>query len=219
MPLVCRHHTLDGQLASTPNQLHFCMASYQGLYAKFISISLKCSIVENDGEFMELHEHFLPQQQYSRVYALFSASHALVYWWGCGTTHWMVNWFQLLNQLHFVWRHTKVFMQNSFQWCLRNVQSLRMMANWWRFTHTFCHSSNILGYTHFHALVYWWDASFFHFFHKITNIRSWWCFFSSKFRKQFWHTFCNITMIFKVMFQYFLALFKRIHNHICSEEG
>ena len=28
-------------------------------------------------------------------------------------THWMVNWLQLLDQLHFVWRHIKVFMQNS----------------------------------------------------------------------------------------------------------
>ena len=50
------------------------MASYEykGLYAKFVSMmSPKCSIVENDGEFMliALHTHFLPQQQYSRVYA------------------------------------------------------------------------------------------------------------------------------------------------------
>ena len=29
-------------------------------------------------------------------------------------THWIVNWLQLLNQLNFVWRQTKVFMQNSF---------------------------------------------------------------------------------------------------------
>ena len=40
-----------------------------------------------------------------------------------GKTHWMVNWLQLLNQLNFVWLHTKVFMQNSSQWCLRNVQN------------------------------------------------------------------------------------------------
>ena len=31
-------------------------------------------------------------------------------------TPWMVNRLQLLNQLNFVWRHTKVFMQNSSQW-------------------------------------------------------------------------------------------------------
>ena len=46
------------------------------------------------------------------------------------------------------------------------------------------------------------DASFFHFFHKITNIRSWQCFSSSK-----------------VMSQYFPALIKPIHNHIRSAEG
>ena len=32
---------------------------------------------------MALHTHFLPQQQYSRVYALFLAFHAFVYRWGC----------------------------------------------------------------------------------------------------------------------------------------
>ena len=53
-------------------------------------------------------------------------------------THWMVNWLQLLNQLNFVWRHTKVFIQNSSQWCLRNVQLWRTTVTWcwWRFTHT-----------------------------------------------------------------------------------
>ena len=56
-------------------------------------------------------------------------------------------------------------MQNSSQWCSRNVQLLRTTVNWcwWRFTHTFCHSSNILGCTHclvFHALVYWWGCQF-----------------------------------------------------------
>ena len=62
--------------------------------------------------------------------------------------HWIVNWLQLLNQLNFVWRHTKVLMKNSSQLCLRNVQLLRTTVNWcwWRLTHTFCHSSNILGY-------------------------------------------------------------------------
>ena len=65
------------------------------------------------------------------------------------------------------------------------------------------------------------DASFLHFFHKITNIRSCRCFSSSKIRTQFsFHfTFCNITMIFKVMSQYFPVLFKRLHNHVRSAEG
>ena len=92
-------------------------------------------------------------------------------------THWMVNWLQLLNQLNFVWRNTKVFIQNSSQWCLRNVQLLRITVNWcwwWRFTHTFCH--NILWCKHCFWLFTLWfideDASFFHFFHKITNILS-----------------------------------------------
>ena len=57
------------------------------------------------------------------------------------------------------------------------------------------------------------------FFNKITNIRSWRCFSASKIHTQFSHTFCNITMIFKVMSQYFPALFKRIHKHIRSAEG
>ena len=62
------------------------MASNQGLYAKFSSMmSPKYSIVDNDGELMlmALQAHFPPQQQYSRVYALFLAFYALVYRWGC----------------------------------------------------------------------------------------------------------------------------------------
>ena len=62
------------------------MASCQGLYAKLVSMmSPKCSIVETNCELMlmALHAHFLPQQQYSRVYVLFLAFHALVYRWGC----------------------------------------------------------------------------------------------------------------------------------------
>ena len=69
-------------MASTPEPIELCMASYQGLYAKFISMmSPKCSTVENDGELMmmALHTHFLPQKQYSKAYALISAFHALVY--------------------------------------------------------------------------------------------------------------------------------------------
>ena len=57
---------------------------------------------------------------------------------------------------------------------------------------------------------------FFHFFQKITNIRSWQWVSSSKIRTQFSHTFFkHITMIFKVMLQYFPALC----NHIRSAEG
>ena len=103
------------------------------------------------------------------------------------------------------------------------VNSLRTTVNWcwWRFTHTFCHSSNILRCRH----CFWLftlcfideDASFFH--KKRTNIRSRRCFSFSNIRKEFSHTFCNIIMIFKVMSQYFPALFKRIHNHIPSAEG
>ena len=133
-------------MASTPEPIELCMASYR-LYAKFNSmISPKCSTVENDGELMmmALHTHFLPQKQYSKAYALISA---------------------------------------------------------------------------FHALVYRWECQFLIFFHKITYIRSWRCFSSSKIRMQFSHTFCNITMIFKVMSQYFPALVKRIHNRIRSAEG
>ena len=59
-------------------------------------------------------------------------------------THWMVNWLQQLNQLDFVWHHTKVFMPNLSPWCLRNVQLLRTTLKWcwWRFAYTLCHSSN-----------------------------------------------------------------------------
>ena len=68
-------------------------------------------------------------------------------------THWMVNWLQLLNQLDFVWCHTKAFMQNFSQWCLRNVQLLRTTVNWcwWRFKHAFLYNSIILLCTLFFA--------------------------------------------------------------------
>ena len=130
-------------------------------------------------------------------------------------THWMANWLQLLHQLNFVSHYTKVFMQNSSQWCLRNVPLLRTTVNWcwWRFTQNFCRSNNILGCTTWFWLFKLWlideEANFLHFFHNITNIKSWRCFSSSKIRTQFAHTFCN-----KVMSQYFAALFERIHNHI-----
>ena len=123
---------------SIPEAIELCIASYQGLYAKFVSMmSPKSSIAENDGELMlmALHTHFLPQQQYS--------------------------WNSFIDE----------------------------------------------------------NASFFHFFHKITNIWSWRCFSSFQILTQFSHTFCNITMIFKVMSQYFPAFFKRVHNHIRLADG
>ena len=80
-----------------------------------------------------------------------------------------------------------------------------------------------IGCTHCFWLFNLWfidqDAIFFHFFHKITNIRNWRCFSSSKICTQFSHTFGSITMIFKLISQYFPALFKRLHNHIRSTEG
>ena len=75
-------NALNGQLSSAPEPIELCMASYPDLYPKFVSMmSPKCLIVEDDGElmFMAFHTHFLPQQQYSRVYALFLAFHTLVY--------------------------------------------------------------------------------------------------------------------------------------------
>ena len=90
-------------------------------------------------------------------------------------------------------------MQNSYEWCLQNLQLLRTTVNWcwWRFTHSLCHGSNILGCTHcflvFTLLFIDEDASFFHFFHKITNIRGWRWFSSFKIHTQFSHIFCNIS--------------------------
>ena len=46
----------------------------------------RISIVENNGSHLMLivlQTHFLSQQQYCRLYALFLAFHALVYRWGC----------------------------------------------------------------------------------------------------------------------------------------
>ena len=115
-------------------------------------------------------------------------------------------------------------MQNSFKWCFRNVQLLWTTVNWcwWRFTHSFCHSSNILGCTHgfwlFTLCFINEDATFFHFFHKITNIRSWRCFSSSKVRTQFSHTFCNITMIFAI-FPNVVQAYTRIAFYISGLEN
>ena len=127
-------------------------------------------------------------------------------------THWMVNWLQLLNQLNnWPWhpRHQGHYAKCSI------VENGDDLMCWWRFTHTFWYSCNIHGFTlcfwPFHTLVYRCGCQYLSlFFHKIMNKRSWRCFSSSKIRMQFSHTFCNITVIFKVMSQYFPALFKRI---------
>ena len=61
-------------------------------------------------------------------------------------THWMVNWLQLLHQLNFVWRHSKVLMQRSTQWRLQNVQLLRTTVNWcWSHSHTLSATAAILS--------------------------------------------------------------------------
>ena len=139
--------------------------------------------------------------------------------------HWMVNCLQFLRQLNFVWRHTKVFIQNSSQ------DVFEMYNCWERRWIDVDGASHALSAT---ATIFSGVRAVFGpsrvglsmrmlflslFFHKITNIRNWWCFSSYKIRTQFSHTFCNITMIFKIMSQYFPALFKRIHNHIRSKEG
>ena len=76
--IQCRSQQLNISETSLRRILHEDLGttSYKGLYAKFVSMtSSKCSIVENDSELilMALHTHFLPQQQYSRMYALFLA--------------------------------------------------------------------------------------------------------------------------------------------------
>ena len=105
-------------------------------------------------------------------------------------THWLVNWFQLQNQFYFV-----ILLRMTMIWC------------WWRFTHTCCHSSNILECTHCFWLFMLWfideNASFIHFFHKI-----WRWFSSSNIFTQFSHIFC------KVISQYIPALFKRANTYI-----
>ena len=67
------------------NQLNFVWHHTKVFMQNLLMMSPKCSIVENDGELMlmTLHTDFLPQQQYSRLYALFLAFYALVYRWVC----------------------------------------------------------------------------------------------------------------------------------------
>ena len=199
-------------------------------------ISAKYSIVKNDAELilMALYTHFLSQKQYSRVFLAF---HALVYRWGCKflslflqdnehTELSVLFFFQnpyaifehILQRYHDFQSNVAIFLNvvqvytqpYSFGGKIKLIIcQIKHELSWWRFTQTFCHSSNILRHTH----CFWLftlrfideDVNFFHFFHKIMIIRSWRCFSSSKIRTQFSHTFCNITMIFKVMSQYFPA--------------
>ena len=130
-------------------------------------------------------------------------------------THWMANWLQLL--------YTKVFMKNSSQWFRRHIQLLSTMVDGTSRTFSgtaakFSGVPTVFGFSRF-GLSIDKDVSFFRFFHMKTNIWSSECFSSSKIRTQFSHTFCNITMIFKVMSQYLPPLFKRRHNHIPLAEG
>ena len=87
-------------------------------------------------------------------------------------THWMVNWLQLLNQLNFVWRHTKVFMQNSSL-----IDVSEMFSCWERRWIDVDGASHTLSATAaiFSGVRTLWfideHASFFHFFHKITDVR------------------------------------------------
>ena len=75
-------------------------------------------------------------------------------------THWMVNWLQLLNQLNFVWRHTKVFMKNSSQWYLRNVLFWERRCASHTLSATEQYSSVYALFFAFHALVYRWGCQF-----------------------------------------------------------
>ena len=125
------------------------------------------------------------------------------------------------SQAHLAKCNTKILMQNSSQWCLRKRRWIDVDGVYAHFLSQQQYSRVYALFLAFYAMVWVIDeeASFFHFVHKITNIRNWRCFSSSNIRTQFSHTFCNITMIFKAISQYFSALFERIYNHIRSAEG
>ena len=81
-------------------------------------------------------------------------------------THWMANWLQLLKQFNFVWRHTKVFIQNSSQWwspkcsLVENDGELMLMV---LHTHILPHQQYSRVYAlflPFHASVYRWGCQF-----------------------------------------------------------
>ena len=116
----------------------------------------------------------------------------------------MVHWLQLR-------RHTKVFiakfasMMSPKCSIVENDGELMLMA---LHKHFLPHQQYSRWYSLFLASITDVMPVSFIFFHKIMNIRGWRCFPSSKIQ------FCNITKIFKVISQYFPALFKRIHNHV-----
>ena len=73
---ACRLHW-KCQLASTPEPIELCMALYQGLYAKFVSMMFpKCSIFENDGKLMltALHTVSATVVIFSGVHTVFRSS-------------------------------------------------------------------------------------------------------------------------------------------------
>ena len=71
-----------------------------------------------------------------------------------------------------------------------------------------------------HALVYWWECQFLSLFsqdNEHTELTVILCFQNPY--AIFAHNLHNITMIFKVISQYFPAVFKRIHNPIRLAKG
>ena len=65
-------------------------------------------------------------------------------------SHWMINWPQFLNQLNFIWRHTKVFINYVSE------MFICWERRWIVVDGAFCHSSNILGCTHCFWLFILW---------------------------------------------------------------
>ena len=114
----------------------------------------------------------------------------------------------------------KFVMQNSSQWCPRytiidNDCELMLMALHTHFLSLQQYSRVYALFLVFHALVYrwWWLCQFLSLFsqdNEHTELKSI-LFFQNPYAI-IAHTFCIITMIFKVIPQYFPALFKRIHN-------
>ena len=80
-------------------------------------------------------------------------------------THWMVNLLQLLNQLNFVWLHTKAFTQNSSQWCFRNALPAHFLPQQQ-------YPPVYALFLVLHALVYRCGCQFLSLFHNITNTRN-----------------------------------------------
>ena len=126
-------------------------------------------------------------------------------------TQWMVNWLQFLKQLNFVWRHTNVIqhvseMFNSWErrWIDVDGASHTLSAT----AAIFSGAQTVFGFSRFGLLMrmpvsFTFSQANEHM--ELTVL----LFFQNPI----------LHMIFKVMLQYFPALFKRIHNHIRSTEG